>query len=156
VYQRSAYRSITKACACIQTWVQFHVIDFRIMNQRGHAVDLLVEALYYKPESHGFNFRLSHWIFFLTYLILPWAAVTCRYNDCLGVDCWGIEVRVPVRSRIFTSPYRPDRLWCPVGTGGSFPGVKRQGREGDHSPPTNAEVKKTWIYTSTPPYAFIA
>jgi hypothetical protein len=36
-----------------------------------------------------------------------------------------------------------------IGTGGSFPGVKRQGREADHSPPTKAEVKKMWIYTST-------
>jgi hypothetical protein len=24
------------------------------------------------------------------------------------------------------------------------------------SPPTSAEVKKTWIYTSTPPYVFMA
>jgi hypothetical protein len=40
-----------------------------------------------------------------------------------------------------------------MGTGGSFPGV-RQGREADHSPPTSAEVKKMWIYTSTPPYVF--
>jgi hypothetical protein len=24
------------------------------------------------------------------------------------------------------------------------------------SPPTSAEVKKMWIYTSTPPYAFMA
>jgi hypothetical protein len=30
-------------------------------------------------------------------------------------------------------------------------GVKRPGREADHSPPTNAEVKSTWIHTSTPP-----
>jgi hypothetical protein len=35
-------------------------------------------------------------------------------------------------------------------------GVKRPGREADHSPPTSAEVKKTWIYTSTPPYVFMA
>jgi hypothetical protein len=42
-----------------------------------------------------------------------------------------------------------------MGTGGSFPGVKRQGREADHSPPTSAEVKKMWIYISTPPYVFI-
>jgi hypothetical protein len=34
--------------------------------------------------------------------------------------------------------------------------VKRPGREADHSPPTSAEVKNTWIYTSTPPYAFMA
>jgi hypothetical protein len=30
----------------------------------------------------------------------------------------------------------------PMGTGGSFPGVKWQGREADHSPPSSAEVKK--------------
>jgi hypothetical protein len=36
------------------------------------------------------------------------------------------------------------------------PGVKRQGREADCSPPTSAEVKKMWIYTSTPPYVFMA
>jgi hypothetical protein len=44
----------------------------------------------------------------------------------------------------------------PMGTGGSFPGVKRPAREADHSPPASIEVKKMWIYTSTPPYAFMA
>jgi hypothetical protein len=28
-------------------------------------------------------------------------------------------------------------------------------READHSPPASAEVKKTWIYTSTLPYVFM-
>jgi hypothetical protein len=28
-----------------------------------------------------------------------------------------------------------------VGNGGSFPGAKRQGRESDHSPPSNAQAK---------------
>jgi hypothetical protein len=36
------------------------------------------------------------------------------------------------------------------------PGVKRPGREADHSPPASTEVKKTWIYTSTPPQVFMA
>jgi hypothetical protein len=36
------------------------------------------------------------------------------------------------------------------------PGAKRQGLETDHSPPTSAEVKKMWIYTSTPLYVFMA
>jgi hypothetical protein len=36
------------------------------------------------------------------------------------------------------------------------PGVERPGREADHSPPTSAVVKKTCIYTYTPPYAFMA
>jgi hypothetical protein len=35
-------------------------------------------------------------------------------------------------------------------------GVKRSGREADHSPPTSAEIKKMLIYTSTPPCAFMA
>jgi hypothetical protein len=43
-----------------------------------------------------------------------------------------------------------------MGTGDSFPGVMRQGREADLSPPTSAEVKKMWIYTSTPLYIFMA
>jgi hypothetical protein len=31
---------------------------------------------------------------------------------------------------------------CPLGTGGSFPGIKRPGREADHSPPSSATVKE--------------
>jgi hypothetical protein len=38
-----------------------------------------------------------------------------------------------------------------MGTGIYFPE-----RKADHSPPTNAEVKKAWIYSSTPPHAFAA
>jgi hypothetical protein len=30
---------------------------------------------------------------------------------------------------------------CPMGTRGSFPGVKRPGREADHSSPSSVEVK---------------
>jgi hypothetical protein len=34
-------------------------------------------------------------------------------------------------------------------------GLKWQGREADHSPPTSAEVKKTRTYTSTSPHVFM-
>jgi hypothetical protein len=34
------------------------------------------------------------------------------------------------------------------------PGVKRQGHEAGHLPPSSSEVKKMWIYTSIPSYAF--
>jgi hypothetical protein len=73
-----------------------------------------------------------------------------------GLDDQGVGVRVPVGVRIFTSSCRPDRLWGPPNLltngyrGGSFPG-----REAHHSPPDSAEVKKTWIYTSTPPLVFM-
>jgi hypothetical protein len=35
------------------------------------------------------------------------------------------------------------------------PGVKRLGHDANHSPPTSIDVKKTWIYKSTPPYVFM-
>jgi hypothetical protein len=64
------------------------------------------------------------------------------------LDDRGVGVRDPVGSRISSSPQRPDRA--------IYPGVKWQGREAVHSPPASAEVKKMKIYTSTPPYAFMA
>jgi hypothetical protein len=79
-----------------------------------------------------------------------------------GLNNCEVGVPVPVGTRIFTSPYHPDRLWGPpeflsnAYRGAPFPGVKRHGREADNSPPTSAEVKKNWIDTSTPSYAFIA
>jgi hypothetical protein len=42
-----------------------------------------------------------------------------------GLDDGGVGVRVPLWSRILSSPRRPDRLWCPpysIGNGGSSPG----------------------------------
>jgi hypothetical protein len=42
--------------------------------------------------------------------------------------------------------------WVP---GALLPGIKQPVREADHLPSASAEVKKMWIYTSTPPYAFI-
>jgi hypothetical protein len=56
-------------------------------------------------------------------------------------------------SRPALGPTQPPIQWVP---GALSPGVKRQEREADHSPPISAEVKKMWIYTSTPSYAFMA
>jgi hypothetical protein len=54
---------------------------------------------------------------------------------------------------VFIWPTQPPIQWV---LGALSPGVKRQWREADHSPPASAEVKKIWIYTSTPLYAFMA
>jgi len=35
-------------------------------------------------------------------------------------------------------------------------GAKHPGREADQSPPSSAEVKNVWDYTSTLPYVFAA
>jgi hypothetical protein len=67
------------------------------------------------------------------------------------LDDRGVGVRVPVGSRIFSFQCRPDRLWGP-------PSLLSNGyqRRFPHSPPTSTEIKKTWIYTSIPPYVFMA
>jgi hypothetical protein len=79
-----------------------------------------------------------------------------------GLDDRGVGVRVPVRvknflfstaSRSNLGPNQPPIQWVP---GAPFPVVKRPGREADHSPPASAEVKRTWAYTSNPPYVFMA
>jgi hypothetical protein len=43
----------------------------------------------------------------------------------------------------------------PMGTRDSFPGIKRPGREADHSP-SSAEVENVWSYTPTPQYVLMA
>jgi hypothetical protein len=77
-----------------------------------------------------------------------------------GLDDRGVEILVPVRSRIFSMSSRPPLgptqpiQWVPEAL--SRGGVKRPGREADHSPPASSEAKKMWIYTSTSPYVFMA
>jgi hypothetical protein len=66
---------------------------------------------------------------------LTWRIIFRRRSSAVGMatacglDDRGVEVRVPVGPRIFTSPYCPDRLWGPTsllsyGYRGPFPGVK--------------------------------
>jgi hypothetical protein len=50
-------------------------------------------------------------------------------------------------SRTDLGPIQPPIM----GTAAISPRVKRPGREADHSPPSSAEVKNAWSYTSTPP-----
>jgi hypothetical protein len=93
---------------------------------------------------------------------------TCSRDNTVGIatvyglDGLEIGVRVPVASRIFSSPRCRDRRWGPTqpssqGAPGTLSSeVKRPGREADHSAPTSVEVKKICIYTSIPPYVSMA
>jgi hypothetical protein len=98
-------------------------------------------------KSHWFNYVL-----FYSKLLKCTSLLTMR-GSVVGLEDRSVAIRVRVGSRpgpgVHLTSY-------PVGTRALSPSMKRQGRKTDHSPPTSAEVNKTWISTSTPPYAFIA
>jgi hypothetical protein len=73
-----------------------------------------------------------------------------------GLDDRDSRVRVPAGAGNFSlnhrvqngsGPTQPPIQWVP---GALSLGLKRPGRESDHSPPFSAEVKNEWSYTSTP------
>jgi hypothetical protein len=67
---------------------------------------------------------------------------------------WGLGIFLfTTVSRTALEPTQPPIPWVP---GALSLGVKRPGREADHSPPSSAEVKNAWSCTSTPQYVFMA
>jgi hypothetical protein len=65
-----------------------------------------------------------------------------------GLDDRGSRVLFTTVSRTALGPIQPPIRWVP----GAFSlGAKRPGREADHSPPSSAEIKNAWSYTSNPP-----
>jgi hypothetical protein len=77
-----------------------------------------------------------------------------------GFDDRGVGVRVPVGSIIFstlsTPALGPTQPHIQRVARALSIGLKRQGREADHSPPASADAKKMWSYTSTPAYYLMA
>jgi hypothetical protein len=78
---------------------------------------------------------------------------------------YGLDDRgsIPGRDWKFSSsPPYPDRLWVPPSLLSNgyrealSLGVKQPGSEADHLPPTSAEVKNGWSYTSIPLHVFMA
>jgi hypothetical protein len=73
------------------------------------------------------------------------------------LDDRGSRVRLPAGTGNFSLHHRVQNgsgahsASYPMGTRGSFLGVKRPWSETDRSPPSSAEVKNTWSYTSTTP-----
>jgi hypothetical protein len=73
-----------------------------------------------------------------------------------GLDDRGSKVRFPAGAGNFSFHHRVQNgsgaypATYPMGTRGSFPGVKQPWCEADHSPLSSAEVKNAWSYTSTP------
>jgi hypothetical protein len=79
-----------------------------------------------------------------------------------GLDDRSSRVRFPAGAGNFSLHHRVQNgsgahpASCPMGTGGSFPGVKRPWREADHSPPSSDEVKNAWTISPLLQYVFMA
>jgi hypothetical protein len=79
-----------------------------------------------------------------------------------GLHDRGCRVRFPAgdgnsslnhRVQNGSGPTQPPIQWVPAALS---VGVKRPGREVDHSLPSSAKVKNAWSYTFTPQYVFMA
>lgn len=120
------------------------------------------------------GFWLSEWVTSLPWLtgfhcyysvrydwVTPWFPWLQQSFACVRRHKPGFHGLIPSRGKGFTSlPNRPNRLWgppsCLFHEYRWLPawGVRRPGREADHSPASCAEVKNERSYTSIPPYAF--
>jgi hypothetical protein len=89
-------------------------------------------------------------------------------NSSVGIalaywlDDRGSRVRMPAGAGNFSLHHRIQTdsgahpAFYPMDNRGSFPGgVKRPGREADHSPPPSTEVKKCLEISPLPQYAFM-
>jgi hypothetical protein len=86
--------------------------------------------------------------------VLVFALTCATFTDSRWeTDRWPIFVQVDCSLDVVC--YRQVRNVCPVcGYRGSFSGLRRSGREFDHSRPTSADVKFEWIYTSAHAFLF--
>jgi hypothetical protein len=120
-------------------------------NTRGHTF-----------QTRSFLFRMrcqpvrTHWLLYVPSTLKRSRDSSVGIATGYRLDDRGFGVRVPVESRIFSSPRRPDRFWgppslLPNGYRGLFPrGVKRPGREADHSPTRVRDQETVNLYRHFP------
>jgi hypothetical protein len=83
------------------------------------------------------------------FVLLGWAIGVLRFDSRRGL---GIFLFTTASKTVLAST-QPPIQWVP---GALSLGVKRLEREADRSPPSSAEVKNAWSYTSTTQYVFKA
>jgi hypothetical protein len=89
----------------------------------------------------------------LTILSYVESGYLSRYSDRLRAGRPGFDSRhckiflFSTASRQGLGSYQPPLQWVP---GALYPGVKRPGREADHSPPSIAKVKNCWAVPPPP------
>jgi hypothetical protein len=144
--------------------VELYPKQVRILHKRLHVLsetEILQTFLHLRLTISGSGFPMAMSIKIIyDFLLLSQNSVVSIATGH-GLNDSGVGVRVPVETKMFSFPSRPDRLWGPSnllysGYREVFLGVKRRNREADHSSPACAEDKKMWNYIGTPPYTFTA
>jgi hypothetical protein len=96
-------------------------------------------------------------------LLLRWHHISIINSDWLRAERSGVRIfesrqglgifLFSTASRPALGPNQPPFQWVP---GALSPMIKRPGRKANHTPPSSAEVKNAWRYTSIRQYIFIA
>jgi hypothetical protein len=123
---------------------------------------LHIQKFYVRMTSHSTD--LYSWDTLWSWLLINFASRDSAVSIATTYEVDNKKGRNSSPSRVknflFSTSSRPDLAFIQLPSqwvsGALSPAVKRPGREADHSPPSTAEVKKTRIYASTPPYVFMA
>jgi hypothetical protein len=97
--------------------------------------------------------------------MIQWKSYFCTFAEQLKFNAFACHINTvykfnkvcPVHFKIRSIPSSQTAVKClsPIYRNSRL-ATKRPGREDDHSPETSTEVKKTWNYTSTLLYTFMA
>jgi hypothetical protein len=112
-------------------WSSEKLVFYHIAIRRNRRGNLI------KKRSPCFNWAPQLWA-------MGWTIGVLGFDSRQGIGIFLLTTA----SRTALGPTQPPIQWVP---GSLSLEVKRSGREADHSPPSSAEVKNAWSYTSTPP-----
>jgi hypothetical protein len=122
-----------RMCVCVCVCVCVYIYIILIRNIKNESKVLL----------HVYTHIGSNKYYFINTVVSHFVGFNCRRGLTVGLF-------FSLRHRLRTG-FGGHSAYCTIGTGALILRLKRQGREADHSPPSSAEVKNAWSYTSTPP-----
>jgi hypothetical protein len=154
--------AVWSVCCCFQTslclpimpwgvWAHLHISGLWERYETTYTICLLhVRYMVYKLHANNF---LGIFPFPLSFLRQISSLFTLHHYRHRMMWWWQKKCTDFVslqflHGRPAVRPTQPTIQWAP---GALSLGIRRPGREAHHSPPSSAEAKNAWTYTSTPP-----